>query len=152
MTPPRRHTVEPVLATDADVAGLVAAFEDCTLPYPNWTHRAHLAVAVSYIKRLPFPAALDRVRERIQLYNRVRGSGEGYHETITVLFMRAVADYLAKHPGAGPAAAVADLAAACDMTWVRQYYSVERLDSPDAKSGWVEPDVRPLHLGAAATR
>jgi hypothetical protein len=148
MTPPRRETVEPALAIDADVAALVAAFEDCTLPFSNWTHRAHLAVAVSYLKQLPFPAALNRVRECIQRYNRVRGSGEGYHETITVLFMRAVASYLARHPEASPAGAPADLAA-CDMAWVRRHYSTERLDSAEAKVGWVEPDVQPLDFGAA---
>lgn len=147
MTPPRRETIEPALATDADVAALVDGFEDCTLPFTNWTHRAHLAVAVSYLKVLPFPAALDRVREHIQVYNRTRGSGEGYHETITTLFMRAVADYLTRHPDASPPAAVADLAAACDMAWVRQHYSTERLESAVAKAGWVEPDLRALGVG-----
>ncbi len=144
MTPPPRHTVEPGLATDADVAALVAGFEDCTLPYLNWTHRAHLAVAVSYLKHLPFPAALDRVRTRIQVYSRTRGSGMGYHETITTVFMRAAADFVARHPDVGPAAAVAALAAWCDMAWVRRYYSAERLESAEAKAGWVEPDLRAL--------
>lgn len=146
MTPPRRETIEPALATDADVAALVAAFEECSLPYQNWTHRAHLAIAVSYLKTLPFPAALDRVRERIQLYNHTRGSGTGYHETITVLFVRAVADYLSRHSTAGPAAAVAALGAEYDMAWVRRHYSAERLESAGAKTGWVEPDVRPLEF------
>jgi len=147
MTPPRRETVEPALATDTDVAALVAGFEDCTLPYSNWTHRAHLAVAVSYLKKLPFPAALDRVRTRIQVYNRTRGSGTGYHETITTLFMRAVADYLTRHSDASPPAAVAALASACDMAWVRRHYSAERMESAEAKAGWVEPDVRALGFG-----
>jgi hypothetical protein len=146
MTPPPRHTVEPDLATDAAVATLLAGFEDCTLPYSNWTHRAHLAVAVSYLKQLPFPAALDRVRARIQVYNRTRGSGTGYHETITILFMRAVADYLARHPGPGPAATVAEVAKRYDTAWVRRYYSAERLESADAKAGWVEPDLRALEF------
>jgi hypothetical protein len=146
MTSPRRETVEPVLATDADVAALVAGFEDCTLPYPNWTHRAHLAVAVSSLQQRPFPAALDRVRERIQVYNRTRGSGTGYHETITTLFMRAVAAYLTRHPDARPPAAVAALAAACDMAWVRRHYSAARLESEEATVGWVEPDLRALDV------
>lgn len=142
----RRETVEPALATNADVAALVAGFEDCSLPYLNWTHKAHLAVAVSYLRHLPFPAALDRARERIQVYNRTRGSGTGYHETITVLFMRAVAEYLARHPGVSSAAAVAAIGEACDMAWVRRHYSAERLDSAEAKGGWVEPDLRPLEF------
>lgn len=141
MTPPRRETIEPDISTDSAVAALVAGFEDCSLPYINWTHRAHLAVAVSYVTQLPFPAALDRVRSRIQTYNRTRGSGTGYHETVTAVFMRAAADFVARHPDLGPAAALAGLAAWCDMNWVRRHYSAERLESAEAKTGWVEPDV-----------
>ena len=141
----RRPTVEPSLATDADVADLVTRFEACTLPYPNWTHRAHLAVAVSYLRRLPFPAALDRVRENIQRYNRTCGTPDGYHETITVVFLRAVAAYLERHPDAGAAAAVAELAATCDMAWVARHYSADRLES--GKADWAEPDLRDLDFG-----
>jgi hypothetical protein len=144
MSTPRRHTVDPSLATDAEVADLVARFEDCTWPYEQWTHRAHLAVAVSYLRQLPFPVALDRVRDRIQIYNRTRGSGEGYHETITVVFMRAIADYLKRVPDLGAARTLAVVVRAFDMAWVKRYYSEERLASAGAKTGWVEPDLRAL--------
>ncbi|MFO0800775.1 MAG: hypothetical protein U0804_25190 [Gemmataceae bacterium] len=139
----RPESVELALATDADVAALVAAFEACTLPRANWTHRAHLAVAASYMKRLPFPAALDRIRTHIQAYSHCRGSGTGYHETITELFMRAVADYLTRHPETTCASALEGLAG-LNMDWVRRHYSADRLDSDAAKAGWIEPDLRPL--------
>jgi hypothetical protein len=144
MNPPRRRTVEPALATDADVAALVAAFEECTLPYENWTHRAHLAVAVSYARALPVAAALDRVRANIQRYSKARGSGMGYHETITAAFLRAVADHVASRPDAGTAAVLAELGGVLDMAWLARHYSADRLASADAKAGYVEPDVRPL--------
>lgn len=142
MTTPKRHTVEPALSTDAEVADLVAQFEACTWPYEQWTHRAHLAVAVCYVRQYPFPAALDRVRERIQVYNRTRGSGEGYHETITVVFLRAVAAYLAPLPDLGAARLVALVARAFDMTWLNGYYSADRLASAEAKAAFVEPDLK----------
>lgn len=144
MNTPRRTTVEPALATDADVAALVAAFEACTLPYENWTHRAHLAVAVSYARAFPFAAALDRVRANIQRYNKARGSGTGYHETITVVFLRAVADYVARRPDMGVAAALAELGGVLDIAWLGRHYSADLLASAEAKAGYVEPDVRPL--------
>ncbi|HEX4609825.1 MAG TPA: hypothetical protein VH092_16625 [Urbifossiella sp.] len=142
MITPRRLTVEPLLDTDAAVADLVARFEGCTWPFPQWTHRAHLAVAVSYLRQFPFPAALDRAREQIQHYNRTCGTADGYHETITVVFMRVVAAYLARHPDAGPARAVAELAGTCDMAWLKRHYSAERLGRAEAKTAFIDPDLR----------
>jgi hypothetical protein len=134
------------LGTDAAVADLVARFEAGTLPAGRFTHRAHLAVAASYLRDRPFPQALDRVRTYIQLFNNRCGTREGYHETVTVVFLRAVAAYLEAHPGVGVAAAVPELAAAYDMTWVRRFYSPEVLVSAEAKAGWVKPDVAPVEF------
>jgi hypothetical protein len=36
-----------------DVPGLVARFEDLTLPKAEWTHQAHLTVALWYASHLP---------------------------------------------------------------------------------------------------
>ena len=47
-------------------------------------------------------------------------------------------------PALATDADVAALAAACDMAWVRRHYSAERLESAEAKAGWVEPDQRAL--------
>src|SRR4051812_16659654 len=88
-------TVAP-RAADAEIEELVTAFEECRLPYPQWTHRAHLAVALVYLTRYRFANALDRARIHINLYNHTRGKPDGYHETITVLHMRRAAQYLAE--------------------------------------------------------
>lgn len=131
--------------TDAAVAEMVAQFEGCTLPYPRWTHRAHLGVALSYLAAHTFAAALARVRHHISLYNRTCGDPSGYHDTITVLFMRRAAQYLRERPGPiALATAVEELVVACDMRWPLRYYSPELLWSAAARAGWVEPDVRPL--------
>lgn len=140
-------TRKPVAAwtTDAEVEGLVAAFEACTLPHPQWTHRAHLAVAAVYLTRYRFPLAVDRARVHIQLYNRTRGKPDGYHETVTVLHMRRVMRYLLEQVEPPTLVnAIDELATLCAKGWLRRYYSPERLWSAEAKAAWVDPDREPL--------
>ena len=45
------------------------AFEDCTLPFEQWKHRAHLKVAYLYLRHLPYAPALDKIRANIRRYN-----------------------------------------------------------------------------------
>ena len=67
------------------------AFENCTLPFPEWKHRAHLKIAYLYLRQYPFPQALNRVRGNIKRYNAATNTPEslerGYHETMTVAWL-----------------------------------------------------------------
>lgn len=132
---------EPPLASDADVAALVQAFEACTLPYVHWTHRAHLAVAVSYVRTMSHAAALERIRERIGAYNRCCGDPAGYNETVTRMFLMVLrhdADHGVAVPGL--AGEVARAAREYGVEWLERYYSKERIWSAEAAAGWIEPD------------
>ena len=143
--PPDREKIDRPFATDAEVADMVAQFESCTWPYSRWTHRAHLGVALCYLRDHPFAQAVARVRHFIPQYNRACGDPAAYHETITLLFMRRVARYLAENPACPSlAAAVEHLAGICDMHWPLRYYSKERLWSAAARAAWIEPDRQPL--------
>ena len=51
------HSFETV--TDEE---LLSAFEGLTLPLAQWTHRAHVRVAFTYLRRHPFEEALGRMR------------------------------------------------------------------------------------------
>lgn len=51
------------MRTDAQIEALVRSFEDLTLPRPEWTHHAHLTVALWYLRRHPRPEATRRIRE-----------------------------------------------------------------------------------------
>jgi hypothetical protein len=72
--------------SDSDAA-LLAAFEDGTYPFAEWTHRAHVRVAWIYLRRWGFDGALDRMRAGLTSYNRRHRVPDelerGYHETIT---------------------------------------------------------------------
>src|SRR4051794_23254866 len=63
----------------------LTAFETQSLPFAEWTHRAHVKVAFLYLREFPLGAALDRVRAGIRAYNAAHAVPEsptsGYNET-----------------------------------------------------------------------
>src|SRR5262249_7417038 len=135
--------VDLPFTSDAEIAELVRLFESCELPGERWTHRAHLAVAATYLQRYPLSEATDRARTHIQRYNASRGNHTGYHETITILFMRLVRHELRSNPPELPAF-VNDLAGRYPMSRLLDYYSADLLWSAEARARFVGPDVRPL--------
>jgi hypothetical protein len=131
--------------TDDEIVDMVARFEECRWPYERWTHRAHLAVGVVYLRRYSFGEATRLVRQNIQRYNRTCGDPDGYHETITVFFMRIISRFLRDEADRSSIVAVVDdIFRRCDLNCLLEYYSPERLWSPEARGAWVEPDLGPL--------
>jgi hypothetical protein len=135
-----------------EVLRLVERFEDGTLPKPEWTHTAHLAVGLWYASRLPHGDALNVVRRGIHALNEAHGvvttPAGGYHETITRVYMRVISAYIANEEGDVPG----DWSVRVNRLLARhgardlplRYYTRERLMSADARFGWLEPDVAPL--------
>lgn len=140
-------------AADAE---FLLAFEHCTLPFEQWKHRAHLKVAYLYLRALPFDQALEKIRLNITRYNAATNTPEslerGYHETMTVAWMKLVELALQQH---GPAASADEFLDAQEYLLNRKalrfFYSRERLISWQAKAEWVEPDLTPLPSGAKTT-
>lgn len=132
--------------SDEEISELVELFEACRWPYERWTHRAHVAVAASYLTSLPLDAAIDRIRGTINRYNRVCGDPTGYHETITVVLMRIVADFLRNESAGLSLVEIVDELASTRTTKrvLLRHYSAEVLFSPEAKARLVEPDLEPL--------
>lgn len=125
------------------------AFEECILPFEEWKHRAHLKVAYLYLRRLPYEEALAKARANIQRYNAATNTPEtlerGYHETITVAWMKLVQFTLREY---GPAASADEFLDAqehlLNRKALRFFYTREHLISWRAKAQWVEPDLAPL--------
>jgi hypothetical protein len=133
------------------IEGFIAAFEACSLPKARWTHHAHLVVALWYLSHHAHDDALDIVRRRIRAYNEAVGTANtdssGYHETLTRLFLRGVADHMAEHRDAALPVAVTALLQSplASKEWPLRFYSSERLFSVAARRDWIEPD-QPGHL------
>ena len=135
-----------------DDAELLRQFEALSLPFEQWTHRAHVKVAYLYLKRYPFDAALDRMRTGIKAYNAANRVPEsptsGYNETTTVAFMRLVAVSISAYEDAFPTRSADHFCETHPQLMTRNvlrlFYSPGRRLHPDAKAIFVEPDLAPL--------
>jgi hypothetical protein len=121
-----------------------------TLPRPEWTHEAHIGTTSWIILERP-----DIVPERdlpglIRRYNEsvggVNSETEGYHETITQVFIRTLRASLA----GGEERTLHERVNAILLSpegrrnWPLRFYSQELLFSKEARLGWVEPDLANL--------
>ena len=130
-------------------AEFLAAFENCLLPFEEWTHRAHVRVAYLYCCQGDLKSATDRMRVAIKAYNKATGTPEaldrGYHETITRAFMTLV---FAANVDTGPHGSSDDFCETHPELMTKQallrYYSREGIMSWDAKAKFIEPDLCPL--------
>lgn len=135
---------------------LAAAFVACTLPEAEWTHEAHLRVALWHRLRMPAGESLAALRERIRHYNESLGNEnsdtDGYHETITRFYVILIDRFVAAADVTRGIDELADeLIARLGFRGLPlDYYSPDRLFSVEARRAWVAPDLAPLPPGPLA--
>ena len=128
------------------------AFETLTLPFDQWTHRAHVKVAFIYLSRHSFDTALANMRSGISAYNARHDVPDsptsGYNETTTRAFLQLIAATMHAYGSVFP---TPDSDSFCDthpqLTTrhaLRLFYSPERRMDPRTKTQFVEPDLAPL--------
>lgn len=126
------------------------AFEECSLTKDQqWTHYGHLRMAYCHLKRYPYGEALDRVRRGIRALNARLGTPErldhGYHETLTVAWMRLIQATMRGHGALDCAEAFFKKQPhLAHSSVVGLFYSDDRLWTWEAKREFVEPDLLPL--------
>ncbi|MFN8343697.1 MAG: hypothetical protein U0X91_01760 [Spirosomataceae bacterium] len=135
----------------SDLETLARLFESKTLPKNEWTHQAHIAVAFYELHRSEdFSLALSGLRKKITDYNVSVGTlntdSSGYHETLTVFWLKTVQEYRSANPYPTPDEAyhrfLKELPALSGFSAL--FYSREVLFSKTARVQWVEPDLLPL--------
>jgi hypothetical protein len=120
----------------------------CTLARAEWTHEAHLAACLyllverqDIVPERDLAAIIRRFNESV---GGVNDETQGYHETITQIYIRGARRFLARTEP--------DLALVCRVNrllmaeegrrdWPLRFYSRELLFSKAARLGWVEPDI-----------
>lgn len=140
---------------------LMQAFETRTLPFEQWTHRAHVKVAFTYLRQYSFDVALEKMRAGVKAYNAKHevpeGPTSGYNETTTQAFMHLVLATLNAYGEIFPTPTADDF---CNMHpqlmtrhALRLFYSPGRRMHPLAKTQFIEPDLSPLPriVGPAAS-
>ncbi len=136
-----------VWKTTEEIEKLVEKFNNCTLPRGDWNHAAHLIVALWYLRNYPETEAINRIRNGIKKYNAAKGvettENSGYHETMTLFWIKMVQQYLL---AASPRLSLVAIANDLINTYGNPslpfaYYSREKLMSLEARKKWVEPDI-----------
>ena len=132
---------------ECEIAAVVRGFEDATISRDEWKHAEHLTVALYYLCHHDIDTATDKMRSG--LFNLLT-SGFAldlskempYHETLTVFWMRTVADFNVSKNGASLLDKAKELVAKYDKDYPLKFYTRDYLFSDEARAAFVEPDLR----------
>ena len=133
-----------------EIQYLIEGFENGTWPKEQWTHQAHLVMAVWYLSKLEVPEATDSICNGIKTYNAAVGGENtdtsGYHETITLFYIWFVKKFLTNSNSENSLLENTNnfCAQYGDKNLPFEYYSKELLMSVEARRNWVEPDLQTL--------
>lgn len=129
---------------------LVERFQARTLPKEEWTHEAHLIVALWHLKEYDKDTATCLLRAGIINYNLAVGTpntgNSGYHETITLFWIRLMGLFVEKNKELNMSELVTKflLSGYAKPAILFDYYSKDLLFSTAARANWVKPDIRSI--------
>lgn len=130
---------------------LVRRFHTPTLPKAEWTHAAHLCVGTWHVHHQGEAQALATLRDGIRRLNESHGvantESTGYHETITVAYVRIISIFLDASPRElALETRVAELVEGPlgKRELPFRFWSRDLLLSNRARAEWVEPDLERL--------
>lgn len=143
------HPIRP-FASEAAIVRVGEGLLARSLPKGEWTHEAHLAACAWLVLERPDLHLETMLPGIIRAYNEAVGGvnddSQGYHETLTQLYILGVRGFLATCPVEGLLAKVNALLASevAPRDWPLRFYVRERLFSVAARRGWIEPDLSPI--------
>ena len=134
--------------SDAEIEHIGEGLLARTLPRSEWTHEAHLAATTYLLLRRPDIDLDAELPGIIRGYNEsvggVNSDSEGYHETITRVFLRGVRLFLAEADRDEPLHELVNQLLLSPMgrrDWPLRFYSPELLFSVEARRHFVRPDI-----------
>ena len=140
-----------LFASDAAIARIGEGLLARTLPRADWTHEAHLAATTYLLTKRPDIDVDAELPGIIRAYNEsvggVNDDTQGYHETITRLFLHGVRLFLSEADLGEPLHELVNELLLSPMgrrDWPLRFYSAERLFSVEARRRFVAPDLAAL--------
>lgn len=86
---------------DEEIEALITAFRERTLPKSEWTHNAHLAAAIWFLRTYGLDEATCRIKSSIISYNLsvggINDGKNGYHETLTIFWLEVANFFVTQH-------------------------------------------------------
>ena len=140
-----------LFAADAEIEHIGEGLIARTRPRPEWTHEAHLAATTWLLLRRPHIDVDAELPSLIRRYNEsvggVNSDSEGYHETITRVFLHGVRLFLSEADTSEPLHELVNqllLSPLGGRNWPLRFYSPKRLFSVEARREFIEPDLAVL--------
>ncbi|WP_417623905.1 hypothetical protein [Paremcibacter congregatus] len=133
--------------TDKQLTDHTDRLLDLSLPKSQWTHAGHLSAAYDLLHRYPEEHLIRIMPDLIRNYNEATSTPntdqDGYHHTITLFYIRAIAHFIrCQSPDSpfleGCRALVTGPYGAKDF--MLMYYSKAALFSVTARREWMAPD------------
>ena len=132
--------------TQQEIFDILLGFEDATFDRTAWKHAEHLTVALCYVSQNELETAIRKMRSG--LFNLLKNGFKvdltkemPYHETLTVFWMRTVADFNALKNGTSLLDKANELVNEYDKDYPMKFYSREFLFSDEARMKFVEGDL-----------
>ena len=140
-----------LFASAAEIKDVGERFLMRSLAKEEWTHEAHLATTTWLLLRRPDIEITAELPDLIRRYNesvgRANDDTQGYHETITRVFIAGVRLFLSEADHAEPMHELVNdllLSPMGRRDWPFRFYSPDRLFSVEARGHFVEPDIAAL--------
>jgi hypothetical protein len=137
--------------SDAEIEHLGEGLLARTLARSEWTHEAHLAATTYLLLKRPDVDLDTELAGIIRRFNEsvggVNSDTEGYHETITRVFLHGVRLFLGEAEPKEPLHELVNELLLSPMgrrDWPLRFYSRERLFSVEARRHFVPPDLAAL--------
>ena len=136
----------------AGAPGFDALMAEVTAASGRFGHREHVHLTWLAVRRVGVPAAVGLVSDGIARTARYAGAPQKYHATVSRAWVELVGHHAAER-GEDDFAAFADHhPALLDKRLLTRFYRPATLASPQARTGWVEPDLAPFPWQDAARR
>jgi hypothetical protein len=139
------------MMTDSSIRLIGEGVIACSLPKVEWTHAAHLQAALWWHRHHPELVRDGKVGDIIRRYNEATGTentdNSGYHETITLAYLRLTRWYIGQYPAETELSHIAEALLNSPFAareWPLEHWHKGTLFSALARREWIAPDIQPL--------
>jgi hypothetical protein len=137
--------LQPGAGTQADSApSFEELLADVMVATERFGHREHVHLTWLAVRRCGVPAAVGLVSDGIQRTARYAGAPQKFHATISRAWVELVGHHAAESGDGDFTAFAAHHPALLDKRLLTRFYRPSTLAGPQAKKGWVEPDLVPF--------
>jgi hypothetical protein len=128
----------------AGAPGFDALMAEATAAAGRFGHREHVHLTWLAVRHAGVPAAVSLVSDGIQRTARYAAAPQKYHATISRAWVELVGHHAAEHGEDDFTAFACHHPALLDKRLLARFYRPATLASPQARTGWVEPDLAPF--------